>query len=79
MTDKSALRILVLDDEPFILKLMSRVLTNLGFTQVTTCDSGRSALDSIDHPNSPPDVILLDLNMPDMDGVEFLRPLVERH
>ncbi|MBL6985891.1 MAG: EAL domain-containing response regulator [Methylobacter sp.] len=79
MTDKSALRILVLDDEPFILKLMSRVLTNLGFTQVTTCDSGRSALDSIDHPNSPPDVILLDLNMPEMDGVEFMRHLVERH
>ncbi len=40
MIDKSALRILVLDDEPFMLKLLDHVLTSLGFSQVTTCDSG---------------------------------------
>jgi EAL domain-containing protein (putative c-di-GMP-specific phosphodiesterase class I)/FixJ family two-component response regulator len=79
MVDKSAIRILVLDDEPFMLKLLTRVLANLGFTQVTTCDSGRRALEWIDCPDSPPDLILLDLNMPEMDGVEFVRHLVYRH
>lgn len=78
MPEKSAIRILVLDDEPFMLKLLGRVLANLGFSQVTTCDSGRGALEWIDRPNSPPDLILLDLNMPEMDGIEFMRHLVER-
>lgn len=77
--EKSTVRILVLDDEPFMLKLLAHMLANLGFTQVTTCDSGRAALESFDSPNSPPNLILLDLNMPEMDGVEFVRHLVERH
>lgn len=78
MIDKTALRILVLDDEHFMLKLLSHVLGKLGFSLVTTCDSGREALELIDCPNSQPDLILLDLNMPEMDGVEFVRHLVER-
>jgi len=78
MIDKSAVRILVVDDEPFILKLHERTLVNLGFTSVTTCESALRALETIDDAASPPDLILLDLNMPDMDGVEFVRYLVKR-
>lgn len=78
MLDKSVIKILVLDDEPFMLKLLNCVLVNLGYTQITTCDSGHSALEWIDCPNDPPDLILLDLNMPVMDGVEFMRHLVYR-
>ena len=78
MVEKSTVRILILDDEPFMLKLIGRLLANLGFTQVTRCDSGRAALASLDSSNKPPDLILLDLNMPEMDGLEFVRHLVER-
>jgi len=78
MVEKSAIRILVLDDEPFMLKLLGRVLSNLGFIQVTTYDSGRGALEWIDRSNSLPELILLDLNMPEIDGVEFVRHLFER-
>lgn len=78
MTDKSARSVLVLDDEPFMLKLLGRMLANLGFSEVTACDSGRGALESLDRTNNPPDLILLDLNMPEMDGVEFVRRLAER-
>lgn len=78
MNDNSAIKILVLDDEPFMLKLLGYMLANLGFTQVTTCDSGRSALEWIDCPDSSPELILLDLNMPEMDGIELVRHLVER-
>ncbi|HTE14736.1 MAG TPA: EAL domain-containing protein [Burkholderiales bacterium] len=78
MSDKSALKILVVDDEPFILKLHERTLANLGFNSVTTCASALHALEIIDHAAAPPDLILLDLNMPDMDGVEFVRYLVKR-
>ncbi|MHB1291568.1 MAG: EAL domain-containing response regulator [Sulfuricella sp.] len=79
MAEKSAIRILVLDDEPFMLKLLTHMLAKLEFTTVTTCDSGSVALESFDSPNGPPDLILLDLNMPEMDGVEFVRKLVEHH
>lgn len=79
MVEKSAIRILVLDDESFMLKLLTRMLAKLGFVTVKACDSGRVALETFDSPNSPPDLILLDLNMPEMDGVEFVRHLVERH
>jgi EAL domain-containing protein (putative c-di-GMP-specific phosphodiesterase class I) len=77
MLEKSAVRILVLDDESFMLKLLNRILSNLGFTAVTLCDSGRAALEQI--AETGPNLILLDLNMPEMDGIEFVRHLVERH
>ena len=47
MVERSAIRILVLDDESFMLKLLNRVLVNAGFTDVTLCDSGQAALDRI--------------------------------
>jgi EAL domain-containing protein (putative c-di-GMP-specific phosphodiesterase class I)/FixJ family two-component response regulator len=79
MIERSAVKILVLDDESFTLKLLSRILSNLGFTSVTLCDSGRAALDQIVDADASPNLILLDLNMPEMDGIEFVRHLVERH
>ncbi|MET0807429.1 MAG: response regulator, partial [Pseudoxanthomonas sp.] len=75
--DRSALRILVLDDEPFMLRLLTHMLAGLGFTSVSTCDSGSSALALMDALAQPPDLILMDLNMPQMDGIEFIRKLVE--
>lgn len=79
MVERSAVKILVLDDESFMLKLLSRVLSNLGYTSVTLCDSGRAALERIADVDAAPNVILLDLNMPEMDGIEFVRHLVDRH
>jgi EAL domain-containing protein (putative c-di-GMP-specific phosphodiesterase class I)/FixJ family two-component response regulator len=78
IADRTAIRILVLDDERFMLKLHVHMLTGLGFTSVTACDNGREALAWIDAPGPPADLVLLDLNMPQMDGVEFVRNLVER-
>jgi len=75
--DRSTIRILLLDDEPFMLKLLAQMLAMLGFTQVTSCDSGRGALEWVDAYDNVPDLILLDLNMPEMDGVEFVRELAQ--
>ena len=79
MLETSTLSILLLDDEPFMSKMMSRLLANLGFNQVACCESGQAALDWLDRTKEAPDLILLDLNMPEMDGLEFVRHLVERH
>lgn len=77
--ERSAVKILVLDDESFMLKLLSRILSNLGFTSIILCDSGSAALEQLAGKDAGPNLILLDLNMPEMDGIEFVRHLVERH
>lgn len=78
MIDKSVIKILILDDEPFMLKLLARMLANQGFIHVVCCDNGKDALTQLNVASTRPDLILLDLNMPEMDGIEFIRYLVER-
>jgi EAL domain-containing protein (putative c-di-GMP-specific phosphodiesterase class I) len=78
MDSASHIKILILDDDTFMLKLLSRMLVKLGYTAIATCDNGSDALKKIDHVDTCPDLILLDLNMPDMDGIEFVRYLVDR-
>jgi len=77
--NKSAIKVMVLDDESFMQKLLTHMLIGLGFDAVTKCNNGFSALQIIDDTETCPDLILLDLNMPDMDGIEFIRKLVEHH
>lgn len=65
--------ILIVDDESFVLKVTAHALENMGFTHVVTAETGQQALDLL--RTTTPDVrlALVDLNMPDMDGIELLR------
>jgi CheY-like chemotaxis protein len=76
MTDICTVKIALVDDEPFMLKLLGRMLENLGCAALSGHVGGRAALDAF-AAAGPPDLILLDLNMPEMDGIEFVRHLVE--
>jgi len=67
-------RILVIDDEPPIQRFLRTVLDAGGFT-IVQAESGHSALASA--AATRPDVILLDLGLPDMDGVEVVRRIRE--
>jgi OmpR family response regulator RpaB len=60
-------KILVVDDEPGILKVTSLRLKKLGYNVLTAVD-GKEALDTIRNEN--PDLVLLDLVMPFMNGAE---------
>ncbi|MCX8007325.1 MAG: response regulator [Coriobacteriia bacterium] len=63
-------RILVADDEPHILKLVSFTLSNHGHEVVAVAD-GRSAVEAAEREQ--PDLILLDVMMPEMNGYEAAR------
>ena len=62
--------VLVVDDDPGILKMLTAVLSDKGFT-VDTATDGHEALRSARH--RAPDAIVLDLRMPVMNGQDFLR------
>jgi DNA-binding response OmpR family regulator len=67
--------VLVADDEPRITKLVSIALSGEGF-RVITAGSGEEALARAEEIR--PDIVLLDIVMPDIDGVEVMRRLRER-
>jgi EAL domain-containing protein (putative c-di-GMP-specific phosphodiesterase class I)/ActR/RegA family two-component response regulator len=71
-------KILVVDDEPFVLKVLVRQLTQLGYETVLSYESAREALAMLERDADAIDVVFTDLQMPEMDGIEFLRQLVER-
>ncbi|HEU5482134.1 MAG TPA: response regulator [Sphingomicrobium sp.] len=63
-------RLLVIDDEPTLAEFVAHVASDCGFLPVLTADDGefRSAFRT-----DPPDIVVLDLGMPGMDGIELLR------
>ena len=67
--------VLVADDEPRITKLVSIALAEEGF-RVVTANGGEEALQKAEEVR--PDIVLLDIVMPDLDGIEVMRQLRER-
>jgi CheY-like chemotaxis protein len=68
-------RILVVDDEIHICELYKSELEDEGYT-VTVANSGAEALAAVE--GNPPDLIVLDVQMPGMDGIETLEKLLGR-
>jgi len=64
--------ILIVDDSKFIAQAYSRVLLDLGYRVLVACD-GKTGIFAAE--SCRPNLILLDMLMPDMDGVQVLRTL----
>ncbi len=65
-------KVLLVDDEKTMVKYLSRRLVKRGF-EISVAYSGLSALDELKNSNF--DVVLLDVLMPEMDGIETLREI----
>ncbi len=76
--DFKSLSVLVVDDNSTILDLLTIALHGLGIQRLTTATNGEDALAVYDGRAGDIDVLLCDLNMPGMDGVEFIRHLAKR-
>ncbi len=72
MTDYSKYNVLVVDDVPLNLKLVTKMLARFEF-RIRTAANGLQALDAV--KEELPDLILLDILMPAMDGFEVLKIL----
>jgi len=68
-------RILLLDDDRFMLTMQSRMLRSMGYLMIGTAGSSESALAMLHGEPLAVDVIVCDLNMPGIDGIEFLQQL----
>ena len=69
-------KILVVDDDPEVRMATRDFLSSKGY-EVVVAEGGREALRLLDA--SPPDVVLLDVAMPDIDGMETLKRIVASH
>ena len=67
-------RVLVVDDDPFMRLLVCEALTTIGM-RVEEAGEGRQALDSV--RRAPPELVILDIELPGMDGLETCRALRE--
>ncbi|MEX0965152.1 MAG: EAL domain-containing response regulator [Pseudohongiellaceae bacterium] len=74
---QSTTKIVLVDDDQFQLKLLSHQLSMVGYKNVTAFDDGQTALDHMAGQVLDFTVVILDLNMPKMDGLEFLQQLQE--
>lgn len=69
-------RILVADDEPDILEIAKIALETVGGFEVSTCSSGKRLLERL--PEFEPDLVIVDVLMPDMTGPEVFEEIRRR-
>jgi EAL domain-containing protein (putative c-di-GMP-specific phosphodiesterase class I)/CheY-like chemotaxis protein len=76
--DLSAMHLMVVEDHDFQRRSLVRMLNELGARSVVEAADGRVALDMLAEAVDKVDVIICDLDMPQMDGMEFIRHVGQR-
>ena len=77
MTTPAPIRVLIVDDHPMVAEGIQSILESYEDIEVVgTCNAARTAIDTVGTTN--PDVILMDLNMPDMGGLTATEILLEQ-
>ena len=70
-----SLRVLVVDDELFSQKIVVTVLNNLGVKNIVLARNGTEALQCLAGPVGPIDLVVSDIEMPEMGGFELARKI----
>ncbi len=65
--------VLIVDDDSIFVEVASHVLSSLGVSSVSTASDGEKAISELESAGEPFGLIILDLNMPNQDGLTFLR------
>lgn len=78
MTERNSLKVLVVEDHSFQMAHITNCLTQIGVEQILTATDGVEGLDWVSREqgtDAPIDLIICDLQMPNMDGIAFIRHL----
>lgn len=65
--------VLIVDDDPIFTEIARDVMASLGVSSVSTASDGEEAISELESAGKPFGLIILDLNMPNQDGLAFLR------
>ena len=76
-SDSLLRKILVVDDEPICTKIIKKIMSDEPMYKIDSVDSGKEALEILEKEHY--DLILLDVRMPDMDGIETLRQIRDKY
>lgn len=76
MVEKKGYKILIVDDEIEYQKVLSLILSDVGY-DIASCSNGNEALEHIE--NNVVDLVLTDLKMPVMNGVELIKRIKEKY
>ena len=68
-----SVNVMIVEDEQFSLQTLTRTVEKLGSDVVLTATNGKEALDKLQETDLAVDIIICDIEMPEMDGFEFAR------
>ncbi|MEM6471453.1 MAG: response regulator [Planctomycetota bacterium] len=71
------MRTLIIDDSKAMRRILGKIMTNLGF-EISEAENGRKGLECLLADEAGFDVILVDWNMPEMTGLEFIEDVRSR-
>jgi CheY-like chemotaxis protein len=74
----AANRALLVDDDKFMLTVLSDMLRDFGVSAITTAGNGSAGIAALERMGAAPDLVVCDLNMPGADGFQFMEQLGKR-